>query len=32
MYSGTFQELEIKGMKEKMLLTTARELNVTRIQ
>lgn len=32
MYSGTNQEIEIKGMKDKMLMNTIRELYVDRIQ
>ncbi len=32
MYSGTIQDLEIKGMKDKLLVKTIRELEVERIQ
>jgi hypothetical protein len=32
MYSGTIQEIEIKGMKDKFLVKTIRELEVNRIQ
>ncbi len=32
MYSGTIQDIEVKGMKENLLLKTIRELEVTRIQ
>jgi hypothetical protein len=31
MYSGTIQEIEIKGMKDKLLMKTIRELNIERI-
>jgi hypothetical protein len=32
MYSGTIQEIEIAGMKDKFLVKTIRELNVEKIQ
>jgi hypothetical protein len=32
MYSGTIQEIEIKGLKDKFLIKTIRELEVTKIQ
>ena len=32
MYGGTIQEIEVKGMKDKFLVKTIRELEVTRIQ
>jgi hypothetical protein len=32
MYSGTIQEVEVKGMKDKFLIKTIRELEVNRIQ
>jgi hypothetical protein len=32
MYSGTIQEIEVKGMKDKFLVKTIRELEVNRIQ
>jgi hypothetical protein len=32
MYSGTIQEIQIKGMKDKFLMKTIRELNVIKIQ
>lgn len=32
MYSGTVQEIEVKGMKDKFLMKTIRELTVDRIQ
>jgi hypothetical protein len=32
MYSGTMQEIEIKGMKDKMLVKTIRELEIKKIQ
>jgi hypothetical protein len=32
MYSGTIQELEIKGMKDKFLVKTIRELEINKIQ
>lgn len=32
MYSGTIQEIEIKGMKDKFLVKTIRELEVNKIQ
>ncbi len=32
MYSGTIQEIEVKGMKDKFLIKTIRELEVNRIQ
>jgi hypothetical protein len=32
MYSGTIQEIEITGMKDKFLVKTIRELNVEKIQ
>jgi len=32
MYSGTIQEIEVNGMKEKFLIKTIRELEVNRIQ
>ena len=32
MYSGTIQEIQIKGMKDKFLMKTIRELSVTKIQ
>lgn len=31
MYSGTIQEIEIKGMKDKILMKTIREINIDRI-
>lgn len=31
-YSGTIQEIEVKGMKDKFLVKTIRELEVTKIQ
>jgi hypothetical protein len=32
MYSATFQEIEVKGMKDKFLIKTIRELEVKRVQ
>ena len=32
MYSGTVQEIEVKGMKDKLLMKTIRELTVDKIQ
>jgi hypothetical protein len=32
MYSGTMQEVEVKGMKDKFLVKTIRELEVEKIQ
>ncbi|MGD0754368.1 MAG: hypothetical protein ABR927_04825 [Bacteroidales bacterium] len=32
MYSGTIQEIEVKGMKDKFLMKTIRELEIKRIQ
>ena len=32
MYSGTIQEIEISGMKDKLLIKTIRELEISRIQ
>jgi ribosomal protein L19 len=32
MYSGTIQEIEVAGMKDKILVKTIRELEVNRIQ
>ena len=32
MYSGTIQEIEVKGMKDKFLVKTIRELDVNKIQ
>jgi hypothetical protein len=32
MYSGTIQEIEVKGMKDKFLMKTIRELEIRRIQ
>jgi hypothetical protein len=32
MYSGTIQEIEVKGMKDKILMKTIRELEIKRIQ
>ena len=32
MYSGTMQEIEVKGMKDKFLVKTIRELEVDKIQ
>ena len=32
MYSGTIQEIEVKGMKDKFLVKTIRELEVNKIQ
>ncbi|MCX6253850.1 MAG: hypothetical protein NTV31_05160 [Bacteroidia bacterium] len=32
MYSGTIQEVEVKGMKDKFLIKTIRELEINRIQ
>jgi hypothetical protein len=32
MYSGTIQEIEVKGMKDKLIIKTIRELEVSRIQ
>jgi hypothetical protein len=32
MYSGTMQEIEIKGMKDKLLIKTIRELTIDKIQ
>lgn len=32
MYSGTIQEIEVKGMKDKYLMKTIRELEIKRIQ
>jgi len=32
MYSGTMQEVEVKGMKDKFLVKTIRELDVSKIQ
>jgi hypothetical protein len=32
MYSGTIQEIEVKGMKDKLLIKTIRELTVDKIQ
>jgi hypothetical protein len=32
MYSGTIQEIEVKGMKDKFYIKTIRELDISRIQ
>ena len=32
MYSGTIQEIEVKGMKDKFLMKTIRELEISKIQ
>jgi hypothetical protein len=32
MYSGTVQQIEVKGMKDSFLMRTVRELEVDRIQ
>jgi hypothetical protein len=32
MYSGTIQEIEVKGMKDKLLIKTIRELKIDKIQ
>jgi hypothetical protein len=32
MYSGTVQEIEVKGMKDKFLMKTIRELTIDKIQ
>jgi hypothetical protein len=32
MYSGTIQEIEINGMKDKLFIKTIRELEISKIQ
>jgi hypothetical protein len=32
LYSGTIQEIEVKGMKDKFLMKTIRELEIKRVQ